>query len=244
MMRMRRWGLCLACLCLPVMAFASSLELAQTRAQLAVEYMRYGNMRAALDSADEAVKADSSYQNGQLIRALVLMQLGMDKEAEGAFRKALSIDATNPEVNNNYGWFLCKGTRAAESITYFTRALADPLYDKPQTAQLNRGLCLMKLDKLDEANTDLLAVLRFNGRDVMALREMTRLQLQGSNAKLAAFYYQRLRREVATPGPADLWLGVRLARLQADKAAEKRLGDTLLANYPDSVETQHYLSGN
>ncbi|MCP9759878.1 type IV pilus biogenesis/stability protein PilW [Aquitalea sp. S1-19] len=244
MMWMRRWGLCLAWLCLPVLALASSLELAQTRAQLAVEYMRYGNMRAALDSADEAVKADSSYQNGQLVRALVLMQLGMDKEAEGAFRKALSIDGTNPEVNNNYGWFLCKDARAAESIAYFTRALADPLYDKPQTARLNRGLCLMKLDKLDEANTDLLAVLRFNGNDVTALREMTRLQLLGNNAKLAAFYYQRLRREVATPGPADLWLGVRLARLQADKAAEKRLGDTLLASYPDSVETQHYLSGN
>ena len=244
MKSVRRWRLCLAWLCLPGMVFATSLELAQTRAQLAVEYMRYGNMRAALDSANEAVEADSGYQNGHLVQALIMMQLGMDKDAGSAFRKALNIDATNPEVNNNYGWFLCKSGKAEDSVPYFTRALADPLYDKPQTARLNRGLCLLKLGKLEEANADLLAVLRLNGNDVTALREMTRLQLQASNTKLAEFYYQRLRREMPTLGPADLWLGMRLARLQADKTSEKRLGEALLAGYPDSVETQQYLSGN
>lgn len=231
-------------LVLPLNAAAASTELAQTRAQLAVEYMRYGNMRAALDAANASVDSDGSYQSGHLVRALILMQLGMDKDAEGAFRRAMALDAGNPEVNNNYGWFLCSRGRVADAIPLFTRALADPLYDKPQTAYLNRGLCRTKLGEYTAANADLLAALRVNGRDTAALRAMVDLQLAQRNARLADFYYQRLRAQQGAATAPDLWLAIRLARLQGDSAAEKKHGESLVKSFPDSMETQQYLSGS
>ena len=235
--------LLLGMLALPAWA-ASSREFAQTQAQLAIEYMRYGNMRAALDAANASVDADSGYQSGHMVRALVLMQLGMDKDAESAFRRALSVDRSNPEANNNYGWFLCSRGQAAASLEYFSRALSDPLYDKPMPATLNRGLCRGKAGDPEGANRDLLEVLRADGKDAAALRAMTELQLTRGNGKLAAFYYQRLSAQLPREDAADLWLGVRLARLQGDTAAVRRLGERLLATYPDSVETQQYLSGS
>ena len=86
---------------------APASEIAELRTQLAVGYLKEGNLRAALESANLAVKAAPDYLAGHLIKGYIHQLLGQDADAEANMKKALAIDPANPEANNNYGWFLC-----------------------------------------------------------------------------------------------------------------------------------------
>ncbi|MDN0076442.1 type IV pilus biogenesis/stability protein PilW [Crenobacter sp. SG2303] len=224
-------------------AASPSRDLAQIRAQLAVEYSRVGNLKAALDSATEAVSVDPGYMPGHLLRANVLQQLGVDGDAEQSFLRALALAPASPEANNNYGWFLCQRGRADESLAYFKRALADPLYDTPQTARLNLGVCLNRLDRKVEANEQFLAALQIAPAFPRALAELARLHLEQGNGKLAGRYLDR-RTRIGVPLSADeLLLGVAIARLNGEVEREQQLAGQLTSRFPDSRETQQLLSG-
>lgn len=226
------------------LAVAPPRELAETRAQLAIEYMRYGNMRVAMENANQAIAVDPTYQAGYLAKALIYMALKVDGEADAAFRKALSLNAANPEVNNNYGLFLCERRRFDEALKRFDTALADPFFATPQTAMANKAVCLGKMNRNDEANALLLEVLRRSPNDVTALRELTRLAVQAGNAQLAQFYFDRLGKDDRRFGADELLLGVRLARLKKDALTELRLSEALKKRFPDSLQTQQLLSGS
>ena len=75
------------------------------------------------------------------VRGLVHAQLKENAKAEEDFRRALKIAPKNPEVNNNYGWFLCESVKPRQSIQYFLNALKDPLYETPEVAYANAGVC-------------------------------------------------------------------------------------------------------
>ncbi len=246
---MKSWQVCLAgwlltlAIATPAMA-ANSRELAQIRSQLAVEYAAIGNLKVALDSANQAVAADSAYPQAYLTRAYVLGLLQQDAAAEQDFQTVLRMDPANPEANNNYGLFLCEHQRAQESLAYFNKALANPLYDSPQTAYLNLGRCSIQLGATDQANDYLLTALRLAPNYVPALRALADLHLSLGNAKLAAFYFDRMRSTSPELQAADLWLGARIARKTGDRARENEFSTALKNRYPDSRETQLLLSGS
>ncbi|SCK20171.1 type IV pilus biogenesis/stability protein PilW [Vogesella sp. LIG4] len=227
-----------------VASAATPRELAQTRALLAIEYMKFGNMRVAMQNADQAIATDPGFQPGYLARALILMQLGVDKDADQAFQQALRIDNRNPEVNNNYGYFLCARGRYDEALQRFDQALADPFFDTPQSAMVNKALCLERMKRVEDANQLLLAALRRAPNDPTALRELTRMALDRNNVDMADFYFQRIGSEQRQNGAPELWLGVRIARLRHDAATAEHLADLLKKRFPDSPETLQLLSGN
>ncbi|MDF0606359.1 type IV pilus biogenesis/stability protein PilW [Neisseriaceae bacterium TC5R-5] len=221
-------------------------ELAQVRTQLAVEYAKLGNLKVALDTAEQAVLADSTYPSAYIAQAYVLALLQQDGRAEAAYRKALQLEPDNPEANNNYGLFLCERNRIEESLPYFQKALANPLYDSPQTAYLNLGQCNAKVGKGEQANDYLLMALRAAPNFEPALRELAELHLSQGNAKLATFYFERMtaRGTIASLSAADLWLGVRVTRNTGDRALEAEYSNVLKSRYPDSKQTQLMLSGS
>ena len=225
------------------MAQGAATDLAQIRTQLAVEYSRAGDLKVALDSADQAIAADQGYVPGHLMRANVLQQLKVDGEAERSYQRALSLAPGNPEANNNYGWFLCLHGQENESLAYFRRALTDPLYESPQTARLNLGVCLAKLGRKAEANDQFLAALQAAPGFAGALTELARLYLEQGNGKLAGLYLDRLARS-GVPLSADaLLLGVGIARLNGDSDRERQFIGQLTSRFPDARETQQLFSG-
>ncbi|WP_240674174.1 type IV pilus biogenesis/stability protein PilW [Crenobacter cavernae] len=223
---------------------APPAEIAELRTQLAVGYLKEGNLRAALESANVAVQTAPGYMSGHLIKGYIHQLLGQDADAETSMKKALAIEPASPEANNNYGWFLCENGRAEAALPYFKKALADPLYDSPQTAHANLGVCLSRLGQRGEANDALLAALSQQPNFPLALREMTRLQLMQDNAKLAGFYFGRLTK-VAPPASADdLMLGLKVARLTGNRTLEGQMSSQLRSRFPDSKETQQLLTGS
>jgi len=229
-------------------AFAApaNRKLAEIRSQLAVEYASMGNLPVALESANEAVEADDGFAGAYLTRAYIFNLMHLDADAEKNFLKALQVDPSSPEANNNYGQFLCEHDHPRTAMDYLAKAIANPLYQTPQTAYLNMGRCSVKLGETTQVNDYLLTALRLAPDYPPALRELAALHLELGNAKLASFYFSRLLKIVGnTPPGADvLWLGVQIARKGGDRAHEAEYSALLKNKYPDSKETQMLLSGS
>lgn len=226
-------------------ALAGSLgEASRIRTEIAVEYLKQDNLREALASAETALEEDPANVSAYLVHAHVLQLLKLDGRAEKSFKKALDLAPDNPEANNNYGWFLCTRSRAEEALPHFAKALVDPLYDTPQIAQANWGMCLARLGRNEEANKHLLAALRVAPDFPLALKELARLQLEQGNARLASFYFQRLLRVAQLATPEDLMLGIKVAHAAGDQSLETLLADRLKQRFPDSKETQQLLMGS
>ena len=123
-------------------------------------YFQNGHMSAALDELGIALSADSGYVQAYSVRGLVYANLKEYGKAENDFQRALSLSPSDPEVNNNYGWYLCDTGKERQSIAYFLQALKNPLYETPDRAYTNAGTCAMKAGDLDGAQNYLLNALR------------------------------------------------------------------------------------
>jgi type IV pilus assembly protein PilF len=247
MSKWRVWmAVCLLAYSLVAFAAPANRKLAEIRSQLAVEYAGLGNLPIALASANEAVLADDSFVGAYLTRAYVYNLMHLDGDAEKNFLKALQVDSSSPEANNNYGQFLCEHERPRAAMDYFAKAIANPLYQTPQTAYLNMGRCSVKLGENTQANDYLLTALQMAPNYLPALRELAALHLELGNAKLASFYFGRLQQAAGNaPQGADvLWLGVQIARKGGDRVHEAEYSSALKSRYPDSKETQLLLSGS
>ncbi len=99
--------------------------------ELAVGYYQRHENNVALDKIKLALIADPDFSPAYDVRALIYMGMQEIRLADDNFQHALRLDPTNPEYNNNYGWFLCNNGRERESIANFELALKDHNYASP-----------------------------------------------------------------------------------------------------------------
>ena len=163
--------------------------------------------------------------------------------AEKDFRRALSLEERNPDINNNYGWFLCQTGRAKESIPYFERAYRNPMYQTPANAYLNAGACYIKTGQLDQAEDALRKSLRLAQDSPQALYYLADVSYRRGNFDAARKQLTDAGRLVE-PGPEMLWLSVRVERRLGNQADERSLTAQLRRKFPDSAEYQELLKGN
>jgi type IV pilus assembly protein PilF len=106
-------------------------EAARLRVELASLYFSRGSIGPALDEANSAAKLDPENAQAFNLLGLINMQLKEDAQASLNFERALRLAGNDPDINNNYGWFLCQTGRQREAIAEFLAALRDPLYATP-----------------------------------------------------------------------------------------------------------------
>lgn len=218
---------------------------AKIHTELAAAYYQAGNMAVALDEVRIALEADSNFVQAYSLRGLIHAQLRENAKADEDFRKALSLKPNDPDVNNNYGWYLCNSDRARQSIAYFLNALKDPLYDTPDVAYANAGACAMKAGDLDGAQNYLLNALRLARGNAPATRLlMADLLYRRGNFDEAKVYLSDGIKAMDTPTPEALWLAVRIERRLGNKASEGTYVSQLRSRYPASPEYQSFLKGN
>ena len=107
-------------------------------------------------------------------------------------------------------------------MSYFQKALANPLYDSPQTAYLNLGHCSAKMGNKEQANDYLLAALRAAPNSRRRCGNSAQLHLGLGNAKLAAFYFERMGKGAALQAD-DLWLGVQIGRASGNRVLKVKV---------------------
>lgn len=208
---------------------------AQARVNLASGYFRNGQMSVALEEARRAVQIDPTSAEAYGLLGLIYTELDERGEAEANFQRALQLDPSNPDLNNNYGWVLCRGGREQEAMSYFQRALRDPLYATPSRANLNAGVCMMRIKDYTAAEPYLRRAFELDAASPAVKMELTRLYLATGQTERASFYYGLLARSVDATAET-LWLGIKVARAQGDVRTEARLASELRTRFPGTKE--------
>jgi len=226
----------------PALAEDRSLSRAQIHTELSMQYFIRGQYGIALDEANIALKSKRDYAPAYNALALINAELREDEAAEKAFRKGLSYQENDSDLNHNYGWFLCERGKAGESLPYFRSALRNPLYPAPEKVLTSAGVCAMRAGDQAVATTYFEKALTLRPEHSPALWHLANESLRADKPGDARRYLLRLLK-IAEPDAAALWLAVRVERKLGDRDAEAAYSDRLKKQFPDAKETAELLNG-
>lgn len=216
---------------------------AKVHTELAAMYFERSQLGIALGEVEQALQADPDYAPAYNMRGLLHMALREDREAEADFRRSLSLDREDSETHNNYGWFLCQHGREKESMPHFMAALKNPLYNTPERAYLNAGLCARQAGRLNDAEEFLQRALAVQPALPQAMFAMADLNFSRGNIQAAQKYFSGFSQSNESMTAEQLWLGVRIERRVGNREAEKRYAVQLRKRFPDAPETRAMMSG-
>ena len=214
------------------------VQRAQIHTERAGEYYRLGNLSVALDAALQAVAVLPTYAPAYNMLGIIYMQLGEDAKAVQAFEQALKLAPNDPETLNNYGWFVCQRQNPAQAMQYFRAALKNPLYNSPERAMHNAGVCARKAGDLVTAETQFRAALQRQPLYGPSLLELADLNFSQGRVKEADALLIRHMQVMQASSADALLLGVRIARAKGDKGAEDSYMQQLRRRFPDSPQTR------
>lgn len=224
-------------------AASGSRNRAKVHTELASLYFQNGNMAVAIEEIRVALSADSSYAPAYNVRGLVHMYLKEVEAAEESFQKALDLAAGDPEINNNYGWFLCQTGRQKQSLGYFMAAVKNPLYSTPEKSYVNAGMCAMQANDFKAADDYLQKALRLGRNSGAARTQLAALRYRTSDYGQAKELLAALHRD-NDPTAESLWLAVRVERKLGDRLSEVGFANQLRRSFPDSQEARELKRGN
>ncbi len=216
---------------------ADNRRRAEVHTALAGEYYARGNFAVALSEARLALKDDPTFYPAHNVQALVFMELREDVMARAAFDQALRISPNNPEVLNNFGWFLCLRSETQRGLEMMVRAASDTLYPTPEKAWLSAGLCLRRVGRNNEAEDAFRRAVLIRPDLIGALYNLALLSFERGEMRDAENYLMRYTK-LSAPSIEALVLGVRIARAKEDKVAEDSFMQQLRRRYPESPQTR------
>jgi type IV pilus assembly protein PilF len=209
---------------------------AAVRLQLAAGYYQKGQLDVAIKEATDATQIDPNLAAAFGLLGLIHMDLQQNPQAESNFRHALELDPKDPELNNNFGWFLCRSRREREAVSYFDKAAANRMYATPAMALQNAGICLMQVGDTEHAEKYLTKAFEADASSPVAKFQLAQLYLQTQRLDRAEFYYGLLARTV-DPNAQTLWLGTKIAHARSDARTQQRLAEELRSRFPTAPET-------
>jgi type IV pilus assembly protein PilF len=220
---------------------------ARTRAKahtdLAAAYYELGNMGVALEEARIALAADPSYPPAYNVQGLVSMELKDTAAADASFQRGLKLAPQDPDLNHNYGWFLCQTGREQQSVQWFLNAIKNPLYPTPSKSYAAAGRCLQKRNPAESAQF-LERALKIDPNTVQAMMPYAEYLYRRGQLKPAKELVARYNKLLPDPTPESLWLGLRIERKLGDRLAEASLATQLRRRYSNSSEYQSLLRGD
>jgi type IV pilus assembly protein PilF len=208
---------------------------AAVRLQLASGYYQKGQLDVAIKEATEATQMDPALAPAYGLLGLIYMDLAQNPQAEDNFRRALQLDPADPDLNNNFGWFLCRTRRERDALPYFDRAVANRMYATPAMALENAGICLKQVGDNDRAEKYLMRAFELDASSPIAKFQLAQLYLKTHRVDRAEFYYELLSKSV-DPSAQTLWLGARIAHAKSDTRTQQRLAQELRTRFPESFE--------
>ena len=118
---------------------------AKVHTDLAAAYYARSQFPIALEEIESALQSDARFVGAWNLRGLVYMALREDQEAERSFQQGFRIAPSDPELANNYGFFLRNRGREREGLVRLESAIKDPLYQTPEKPLVNAGLCALRV---------------------------------------------------------------------------------------------------
>jgi len=219
----------------PRLTEAEARRRAEIRLQLASTYYSQRQFAVAIDEAKQALALNPNATSAYGLLGLIYMDLDDRTQAEANFSRALRMEPDNPEINNNYGWFLCRTGREKSAIEYFLRAAGNKLYATPALPLQNAGVCMLQVRDFKEAESFLRQSFERDATSAVVKYQLARLYLATRQLDRANFYFSLVERSVE-PSAETLWLGLRIARAHGDVQSERSYSEQLRRRFPNSNE--------
>ncbi len=197
--------------------------------------------RDLLDEAEReagaALKIDPRSADANTLLAVVEDRRGNSAKAGGYYARAAELAPQQGTALNNYGAWLCGNGRAAESLSWFEQALADPAYRQHASALANAGACALKAGQTAHVERNLRQALSLDPADTTALAAMAEYQYRNANYMDARAFSQRYL--AAAPATPDaLLLASQIEEKLGDRAAAARYVQRLRAEFPQTGTVQ------
>ncbi|MBM3345543.1 MAG: type IV pilus biogenesis/stability protein PilW [Betaproteobacteria bacterium] len=213
---------------------------ARIHTELAGAYYERGNLAVALEELRISIAADPSYAPAYNVLALVHAELRENDQAQANFERALRLNASDPDVNHNYGWFLCRTNREEQSLRYFLAAVRNPLYSTPQKTYTLAGECAMRKNLQAEALDFFERALRLDPNYPAAVIGLAQLRYKRGQLVESRSLVGRYNKLVELSAES-LWLALRVERRLGDKSAESVYASQLRRQFSGSPEHQELL---
>ncbi len=210
---------------------------ARLRLDLGVSYYQDGRFPVALDELKQALQIDPNFAEAHDMLALVYMVLGEKQLAQASFQRALQLEPTSSEINNNYGWFLCQNGQFKESLPYFDKALQNPLYNQPAKPLQNAGVCALRMGDKALAEDYFQRSFRLDPSGPVAAYNLALIFFDRKEYPRAEFYVNLVNKSNVV-SPEALWLGIRVEHALGKGPEEASLGAQLERAAPNSREAE------
>ncbi|QCR35292.1 type IV pilus biogenesis/stability protein PilW [Nissabacter sp. SGAir0207] len=214
---------------------------ADARLQLGLSYLSQGNLPAARQNLEKAVKAAPQDYRTQLGMALYAQRVGENEDAQQRYQRALQLAPRNGTVMNNYGAFLCSLGQYVPAQQQFSAAATAPDTGQVADSLENAGYCFLQANQQDDARVLLGRALKVDpdkGTHLLAEAERRFSEGRRDQARLLLEVYQHI-----LPASADsLWLQIRFAALDGRQDKLERYGRQLARSFPQSKQYQQFLA--
>lgn len=216
---------------------------ARANTELAALYYERGNLGVALEVLRTATGADQTYAPAHGMLGVVYMDLRENVLAQQSFERALRYAPNDPDINHNYGWFLCQTGKETESTRYFLQAVRNPLYQTPAKSYTSAGQCALQKGNLKDAADFFGRALKLEPDEPNALLKLAAIHYRSGQLDEARRLIGRYGR-VVEPSAEGLWLAIRIERKIGDKTAESSYANQLRRRFPGSAEYQDMQRGS
>ena len=217
-------------------------QAAAVNVQLAIEYLKLGKLGDSRDFIERALKQDPGNANVQLTAGLVYERLNEMPKAERAYSTGFRLGKNDPNIQNTYAGFLCRTGKAVAGEKLFAEVARNPLYQTPEVALVNAGVCVRGTGDLVDAE-------RYFNRALAVRQNLPEAMLQLGNIAFergdAAQARELVRRYLAVNAPTSevLWLGFRAERKLGDATTAASYARRVQTEFPDSEQAQMMRSG-
>jgi type IV pilus assembly protein PilF len=215
---------------------------AVTNMQLAIEYMKIGKLAASRDCIEKALSEDPSNPNVQMTAGLVYERLNEIPQAEHAYAYASRLGKDDPNIQNAYAGYLCRHGKAVAGEKLFDTVARNPLYQTPEVALVNAGVCVRGTGDLVDAERYFNRALAVRPNLPEAMLQLGNIAFDRGDAAQAREIVQRYL-AVNPPTSEVLWLGVRAERKLGDATAAAAYARRVQTEFPDSEQATLMRSG-
>jgi len=215
---------------------------AKTHTELGTLYMQAGNMAVAMEEARMATMIDPGYAPGFSLMGLGHMMLNEMPLARQAFERAIQLAPGDPQIANDYGWFLCQNGQERDAMKYLESAARNPLYKTPTRPYANMGLCYLRLKDEKNAEANFQRAVMLDSANVQAIYHLASLAYGRGDYASARKRLGELHR-LMDPNAESLWLGIRIERKAGDRQAEADYAAQLRRKFANSPEYQALQEG-
>jgi type IV pilus assembly protein PilF len=213
---------------------------AAIRVELAANYFQQGSLQVAINEANEAIRILPTFSAAYGMLGLIYMNIREDAKAEENFKRSIQLAPKDPDLNLNFGWFLCQTGRERESMAYFETAARDPLYRSPAKVYQNAGICSRRLAKEGDAEAFLRKGLALEPNNAVIVYNLAEVLLNKGDITNAQVLSERLISGFE-PTAQTLWLAIRVQRKLGATEQVASYATQLRRRFPESPELKLFL---